>query len=109
MSDIWTPTNAAVTKMANENSREIRPFVKLALEAKKLGFATGVHHDAGQRTMQLRFLAQTDRAKAICRAAMDNPDCDRLVVGVQYRVGESHVVALLACWEQGMETLRSAL
>jgi len=108
MSDIWTPPSALV-KPEHRDRKEIRPFQKLALEAAKLGFSPGVHHDAAERTMQLRFLAVTDRAKAACRAAMDNPDADRLVVGVQYREGDNPLVALVACWEQGMNVLREAL
>lgn len=103
MSDIWTPGLAA------GDQKEIRPFGKLAIEARKLGFKLGVNHDTVERTMQLRFLAITPRAKDVCRTAMDNPECDRLVVGVQYRDGDNPFVALLACWEAGIETVRSAL
>lgn len=100
---IWTPTTAI------GNTKEIRPFVKLAEEARKLGFVTGINHDSKARTMQLRFLAETDRARAACRAAMDNPECDRLVVGAAYDASDNPIVVVAALWELGMAKLKEAL
>lgn len=105
MTDIWTPSNV----LTRGTTKEVRPFEKLALEAAKLGFKCEINHDAAERVVHLRFAPTTDKARAACRSALDNPEGDGLLVGMQYRTGDNPLLAIVACWEHGMQTIKEAL
>jgi hypothetical protein len=81
----------------------------MAKQARELGFQAQLNHDSRERTIQVRFVPETARARQAVRAATESDEQAYLLVQAAYGEGDSPGELAAACIEKGLEELRQAL
>jgi hypothetical protein len=105
--NLWVPPEALVRK--SQRGREVRPFAQLGKQVRELGFEASMRIDESERTIEVRFVPQTERTRQAVKVAAGSSQADALMVTASFGVLDAPGQLALACIEKGIEDLKQVL